>query len=461
MADSKQVRGSDPLELRRLAEQSMTQIIEKGTPNKPIPINFRNVLGSVGNRDRYSHLIHWYPAKLFYRIPQFILLSEIGQTSNLVVDPFCGSGTVLLEALVASKKAYGVDINPIAKLIARVKTGIYDERLLQSQWEDIKGKLANGYRAEELPSFPNMDYWFDLRTVNDLARIRSCIKSIPDGRNRDFFEVCFSSIIRKVSLADPSVAPPVKLDPERLRKNNKKYSKALRLTKARQSQDVYAIFANHIERNIERVSRLAALGLAGCEVSIPSDATAFNTGLADGSADLIITSPPYMGAQKYVRSVELELFWLGYKVDKVREIDRNMVGTERVYKKDYESKPKCGHPKLDKMISAVYQSYPRRAYMAAKYLTDMRRFLEECKRILKHDGNMFLVIGNNKVCGTWFPMDKAIIDFAATSGLYLYRSFVDSIPSRGLMTRRNRTSSVIPEERILWFKKSHEARRTG
>lgn len=253
----------------------------------------------------------------------------------------------------------------------------------------------------------------------------------------------------------PINCTPVKLDPNRLQKDSKKYSKALKLTQARKSQDVCEIFTNNTERNIQRVSQLASLGLEDSEILIPDNATAFDTGLAEGSADLIITSPPYMGAQKYVRSVELELFWLGHQVDEVRNIDRNTVGTERVYKKEYERESKCGHPELDKMIAAVYQFYPRRAYMAAKYLTDMKRFLCECNRILKQDGHVFLVIGNNKVCGTWFPMDKAITDFAYNSGLVLYRSLVDSIPSRGLMTKRNRTASVIPEERILWFKKDN------
>lgn len=443
------------VELHKLAEQAMTRIVEDGTSDEPIHVNFRTMLGSMGNRDRYTHLIHSYPAKLFYRIPQFILLSEIGKKSNLVVDPFCGSGTVLLEALLANKNAYGTDVNPIAKLISRVKTSSYNEDILRKTWLDIKTQISNGYDTQEPMNFPNIDYWFDRRTISVLNKIRSSIENICDDRCRDFFEVCFSSIIRKVSLADPSVAPPVKLDPNRLYKNSKKYSKALRLAKARKSQDVRAIFTIRTERNIQRVSQLLALGLEGSEVLIPDNATAFDTGLAEGSADLIITSPPYMGAQKYVRSVELELFWLGHQVEEVRNIDGNTVGTERVYKKEYEREPKCGHPELDKMIAAVYQFYPRRAYMAAKYLTDMKRFLCECNRILKQDGHAFLVIGNNKVCGTWFPMDKAITDFAYSSNLVLYRSLVDSIPSRGLMTKRNRTASVIPEERILWFRKAN------
>ncbi len=194
------------VELHKIAEQAITRIVKNGVSDDAIPINFRTVLESMGNRDRYTHLIHSYPAKLFYRIPQLILLSEIGKKSNLVVDPFCGSGTVLLEALLENKNSCGIDINPIAKLISRVKTGNYNEGALKKKWRDIKKQMSNGYVTQEQVTFPNIDYWFDSKTIHDLNKIRSIIEKTCDDNFKDFFEVCFSSIIRKVSLADPSIA---------------------------------------------------------------------------------------------------------------------------------------------------------------------------------------------------------------------------------------------------------------
>ena len=85
-------------------------------------VTFRGPGGAVGRRDRATHLLHWYPAKMFYRIPDQILRALRPDNSCVILDPFCGSGTVLVEGLVRGYSAIGIDINPMARLISRVKT---------------------------------------------------------------------------------------------------------------------------------------------------------------------------------------------------------------------------------------------------------------------------------------------------------------------------------------------------
>ena len=86
-----------------------------------IHTRFRGSQGEVGRRDFATHWIHWYPAKMFYKIPAEILASLTAETLT-VLDPFCGSGTVLLEAALRGHSAIGIDVNPLARLISRVKT---------------------------------------------------------------------------------------------------------------------------------------------------------------------------------------------------------------------------------------------------------------------------------------------------------------------------------------------------
>ena len=88
----------------------------------------------MGRRDRATHWIHWYPAKMFHRIPAEILGSFAGERLT-VLDPYCGSGTVLLEAALQGHRAVGADVNPLARLISTVKTrrldtsGLCEEKL--------------------------------------------------------------------------------------------------------------------------------------------------------------------------------------------------------------------------------------------------------------------------------------------------------------------------------------------
>ena len=79
-----------------------------------INVTFRESGGAVGRRDFATHWVHWYPAKMFHRIPSVFLQSLELPPGVIVLDPFCGSGTVPLEANLHGHNAIGIDINPLA-----------------------------------------------------------------------------------------------------------------------------------------------------------------------------------------------------------------------------------------------------------------------------------------------------------------------------------------------------------
>src|SRR5260370_23442124 len=90
----------------------------------PVTVDFRALANGVIRPDRFTHLLHPYPAKLLPQIPYLFLRSSIlsGGSPQTIVDPFCGSGTVLLEAALCGHRALGADTNPLSRLISRVNT---------------------------------------------------------------------------------------------------------------------------------------------------------------------------------------------------------------------------------------------------------------------------------------------------------------------------------------------------
>ena len=110
------------MQARRVAD--VIRLRREDSNGSPITIStkFRGSQGAVGRRDAATHWIHWYPAKMFHRIPAEILASLTADDGLTVLDPFCGSGTVLLEAALRGHSAIGIDINPLARLISKVKT---------------------------------------------------------------------------------------------------------------------------------------------------------------------------------------------------------------------------------------------------------------------------------------------------------------------------------------------------
>jgi hypothetical protein len=127
---------------------------------QPIEVNFRSFFPKLNNSDRATHLIHTYPAKLLVHIPYFFLNNNIlSKYGGSILDPFCGSGTVLLESLLANKNAYGVDSNPLARLISKVKTQSYDIHKLYRYIDTFK-KYEGTVKGKSCPSVVNIDYWF-------------------------------------------------------------------------------------------------------------------------------------------------------------------------------------------------------------------------------------------------------------------------------------------------------------
>ena len=192
---------------------------EYNQEGEPIRINFRQLVPELSNCDRYSHQIHSYPAKLLCNIPFFFLQSDFFCPYNgIVLDPFCGTGTVLLEANLTGRKALGADANPLAILISQVKTTYIPKDKLQK----TLGKLLNIVKRNRIESEKEsgaIERWFSPSTIEQLSTLSEAINKIKPLPQKRFFLLCFSSLIKKVSFADPSISVPVKLNPERFNKN--------------------------------------------------------------------------------------------------------------------------------------------------------------------------------------------------------------------------------------------------
>ncbi len=156
---------------------------------------------------KYTHCYHNYPAMM---IPQIAnrLISLYGKSAKTLFDPYCGTGTSLVEAGLNGIDAIGTDLNPMARLIAEAKTIIIELQTL-----DLYLKEFNNFcfslsfditRSNNLTTididFKNIDFWFKKDTKEKLATIKYFINNIKDERIKKFFLVAFSETVRESSL---------------------------------------------------------------------------------------------------------------------------------------------------------------------------------------------------------------------------------------------------------------------
>lgn len=427
------------------------------TGKREINVSFRGPGGAVGRRDFATHWVHWYPAKMFHRIPSVFLDTVDLPKRSTILDPFCGSGTVLLESNLRGHDAVGVDINPLARLISRVKTTPIDPEDLDNSLEDLRSQALS---SNAVPSqVPILDAWLPTDSRIAIQRLSDAINKLADDDQRAFFVVTLTSVVRQVSCADPAIPPLVRLREERAQTAGPRYRRALRRLAGIQVSTVYDAFDAAANANIRRMSELFTLRnqLGNTRIS-GQHADAAGTQLLPESVDAVITSPPYCGSQKYVRSLKLEMILSGCSVDEIRNIDRRTLGTEAV-----STRPKevgdllTGDRRCDQAIRKIYLVNPVRARMASDYARYLSRFAAECSRVLRPGGHLLVTLGRSTIAGVPFKIDRFFGDACREIGLEPIATLVDAIPSRGLLVDRHETAGRIDREHIVWLRRRRES----
>nr|VFJ66078.1 MAG: hypothetical protein BECKDK2373B_GA0170837_11605 [Candidatus Kentron sp. DK] len=381
------------------------------------------------------------------------------------MDPFAGSGTVLLEARICGRQGLGAETNPLARLICRAKTTYFDATEYHQKLKRLlAGAASSSKTTDDLPNVVNLDYWYFPHVVRELQALRARINELEPSPFRDFIRVCFSACARKVSLADPRVSVPVKLRPERYPTSHPLREKSDELLRQLRTVNVFEVFKNIVDKNLRRIERLRPFRCTEPSIVISSDARNLTDefhqldqagkSLPDSSVPLIITSPPYAGAQKYVRALSLSMGWLDFCSQKwLTDYDARTIGREQYRVDEYAELVHTEIDTADRLLHRIRKHNPLRAHIAGNYLVELGSALTEMERVLAPGGYLVIVSANNRVCGKVFRTPNYIEQILAGLGLSRILVLRDTIRSRGLMTKRNKTANVIAQEIVHVFRK--------
>ncbi len=423
---------------------------EYAATEQPIVVDFRSLVEMPKATERGAHLIHPYPAKLLTQIPYFFLRSRtlVPNESSVVADPFCGSGTVLLEAAQVGQPVLGADTNPLARLISRVKLTPFALKDLTDALDEVTGFFAVS-RTQCHPSVVNIAHWYSPRLIREMSRLRAAIWKIENIRIREFMMVCFSCCARKLSYSDPRLSVPVKIDLSKKEKYGPHFHQLRSHIDFVNSSSAINVFTSIVKKNM---SRLMDRNIVDVCFEIIEDAR--EIGSSTIKPHLVITSPPYLGAQKYIRTSSLSLGWLGIAEEgQLRPLEQKTIGREHYKKSEIGNRPPIELPRADELINSVAKYNPLRAHIALTYLHEMEVVLQSIHRNLEKGGHVVIVTGPNEICGRHFDTPAFIEALSHRSGFETSFSLIDHIRSRGLMTKRNKTASLIASEWVLVLRK--------
>lgn len=155
-----------------------------------------------GDRD-YVHGLFAYPAMMVPKMQREILdvfNNKIGTNGILTVfDPFMGSGTIMVEGMLHGANIIGIDINPLAYLVSKVKTTIYSLKSLNKSVQELLDSISKNERTPIETNFDNIEKWFKRDIILDLDHIKKQIQQESSLKVRRFMWVAFSETVRSVS----------------------------------------------------------------------------------------------------------------------------------------------------------------------------------------------------------------------------------------------------------------------
>ena len=265
-----------------------------------------------------THGYHRYPAKF---IPQIVsrLAEKYTKQGDLIVDPFGGCGTTLVESKVLGRPSIAVDINPVAVLITKAKITPINPTKIEKEFIILKNKLEK-YSDKvkvKVPKHKRIDYWFKPEEKRRLAFILKEISKIKNQDVQDFFFCGFSNILKNCSIW--------------MQKSNK----PTRDFKKKPSEPIKT-FLRQIKKMLRGNTQLFELLSEKNYLKIPSKVIctdARTIPAKNNSVSLIVTSPPYVTSYEYADLHQLTALWLKYTKD-LSDFRRQFIGTSHHNKKN-------------------------------------------------------------------------------------------------------------------------------
>ncbi len=327
------------------------------------------------------HRIHAYPAKFPAFIPTKAL--QFAQSEGIKVrragDIFCGCGTVAYEARREGIDFWGCDINPVATLIARTKSGTFAEERLDEYFAGIQAKVRRASAKLDLPAtaISRLNYWYSDEQFRALAKLLNAINYAVPAQSRycSFFHCAFSNILKATSRwLTKSIKPQV--DP------------------VKKPVDPWATFITQFEMMKSAFRQSSATSKSDVCILTEDFLKLSN---APGDIDILITSPPYVTSYEYADLHQLSSLWLGYASD-YRDLRNGSIGSAQ-HDLDFNREIKRLNTVGSQIVFGLFDQDKAIARAAANYFLDMQAVAARCHGLIRKNGLALFVIGNTEYKG--------------------------------------------------------------
>ncbi|MDO4154424.1 MAG: hypothetical protein Q4E21_06180 [Clostridia bacterium] len=416
-----------------------------------------------GNDQReHVHSMIKYPAVMVPNMQGeiFDIILRHDNTISNVLDPFMGSGTILVEGCLRGLDVIGIDINPLSFLAVKVKLQRYAIHTLQNKSKDLIKRIQND-SSTDCFEFDNIQKWYKKDIIKSLSKIRRCIMLETDKKYRQLFWVTFAEIAKQ---ADNSRTSTFKLHIKEQRRIDDWNYDCIEKFKFKLLENITAL-KDFKEMQANDICDKKVTVKYGDSLKLLADKRCFK----DGSVDLVITSPPYgdnATTITYGQFSVLPLKWIPLEdidskisnsvIETLSKIDSDSLGgrnytVQSIIDSELYSYSQPFSQLYNQLTDAMQIDKARKV---ASFFLDFEKIITSLYKIVKENKFMVFTVGNRHVNKLEVPFDEILETIAEHYGFDVVYDFRRNIlKNKNYSDTKAQNFKTIKKETILVLQK--------
>jgi len=366
--------------------------------------------------------LYRYPAKFIPHVIAYVL-ENYAHPKMKVFDPFAGYGTVGLVSRIYGCDYELWDLNPLLETLHSVAT-------LEPEEVEVKGLLHHMVNSNDefVPEWSKLNYWFPQEFFPLLFKAWGFYHSLDDEYFKLLLTIPLLKTTRYFSFDD--------MQRQKLSKSPKSEQRINLLLACDWKTKFFEMVDKEVVKMIKGMEEYWTLSPKRTEAIVKGGVDVLNTNLEEDK-DILITSPPYLQSQEYIRQAKMDLFWLGYSEDEVRKLSK----LEIPYR-DVEPQPVHSET-FSSMRGEIEEGHLQRVF--DRYFWGVLGALTRLQE--KVSSHIFLFVGRASMRGRPIPIDRIFAEHFVELGWIHEATLIDTIVARRMFSYRVNPSTNLKDRR--------------